>query len=178
MPTYKLDEGFFEEYDIPINEEEWTRSPDGDLINSHKADSVTLDPLELEASQQKVWFALKKAGATELRCSYDGGGDEGFAHLDAAQIGGQTENIDALSTRFADGSLGPPSEASFYPAEYLKQLSPQELAKNALDFLAYTLATKILWDGFGTGVEGEMYGAFRVDMNTGEIVDEPDGVPE
>lgn len=173
MPTYSLDASYFEEYNIPIDESEWTRGPQGEFIGVDFAETVQLDPAQLEETSQEVWAALKEAGVTQLRCVYDGGGDEGFAHFDSAWIDGKTLNVNDLATLLPESATSNASEASSHTPETLK-----DGTRAALDFLAYELASKLLGSSFGTGVEGSMYGAIHVDLMTGKITDDPSGSPQ
>jgi hypothetical protein len=183
MPTYSHDESLFanweEEYERPFDESKWTRGPNGEYIRYYQATSVQIKPEQLTDSLRAVWFTLKEVGVPQIRCLYDGGGDEGFAHFEAAQFNGETLNVNDVASQFSEGPLGerlePPN--AFYPPAYLDHLSRQERVKYRLDELADALASKLLGRSFGTG-EGSMYGAFHVDMNSGEIVDEPTAAPQ
>jgi hypothetical protein len=58
-------------------------------------------------------------------------------------------------------------------AELYARATPAQAAQYALDELATELANRLLGEGFGTG-ECELYGAFTADLQTGELVDDPD----
>ncbi|RYG70048.1 hypothetical protein EON80_08635 [bacterium] len=192
MPTYALDESFFEEYDIPLNEDEFTRAPNGMLVSEFSGETKPFRKQNLDAEAQIVLSQLEAIGVTRVEGRYDGGGDEGFAHFEKAFRGEQELPFSELAAQLtasvesiARADSEKQSESShvifmncYYPRDMFEALTPEQRVKEALDFFSYFLASELLGGGFGTGVEGVMYGAFRANLETGEIVDQYAEAPE
>ena len=175
MPYYKFYEGDEETDEMPegaMDAEKAEEDGAGDDGHTYEPEYGSFDPEELEGVGRLVHAALVELGVGFVGCSYDGGGDEGFAHFDVAAIGNARLTVDDLSGRLADGPLGEiPEHPWIFPPDYFHHLSRSERVKEYLDHFAFTLAEHLLGDGYGTG-EYSMYGSFVADLTTGAIDDQ------
>ena len=117
---------------------------------------------------------LRRAGAAQIYCRYDGGNDEGFAWISHAIANdGQKISVETLcdfiakSPEFSAGLAA----ALAYPNDTRTEI---EVIREALDFhlCAELWASWLLGSGYGTG-EYQMYGAFIVDLVAGSVEDDP-----
>lgn len=125
---------------------------------------------------------IRAAGVGRMRVRYDGGNDEGFAHADDMWINGERKslgevlnlvttpaNVEAIRV-----AAGGPDTSQWYKADnFHRRAEPRRFISNVLDELADLIVTELLGSGYGTG-EYEMYGALIIDLETGEINDDPD----
>lgn len=135
--------------------------------------------LTMEASPQGndpalTFRTLQQLGVTQMRCPYDGGGDEGFALLEAVYLNGHWINRRDFRNQVADGPLGEVpahiTEDYDYERERLEEMPRSERVGWALDDLSNTLAYYLLGGGWGTG-EVSITGTFIADLTTGQMTD-------
>ena len=129
----------------------------------------------LTPASQEVFELLQQLAVKGVRCSYNGGGDEGFAHFEAAILDDRELNLNTLKQQLIEGPLsrlqGQESIPNTYGADYYNQLTPEERVRERLDVFAIELASCLLGDGYGTG-ELSLYGSFYAELETGDINDE------
>lgn len=127
-------------------------------------------PENLNSDSRQVFDVLREFGAKVIHCCYNGGGDEGFAHFDRVELEDRTVSLNELKQQLAAGSLG--SKTSEYLRSYYRnQPSPEQRVDFFLELLADELAIHLLGSGYGTG-EYSMKGAFKANLETGEIIDQ------
>jgi hypothetical protein len=127
---------------------------------------------------------LREAGFLAVECEYDGGNDEGFASLDSATTADTSCSPPEVINRLRGTSLGSPE---FDPYQTLPKLDPDkrnavqerrsqmsegERIRDWLDSFVQDISTVLLGEGYGTG-EYAMVGRFRLDLQTGALVDLP-----
>jgi hypothetical protein len=131
-------------------------------------------PEKLSPTSRLFLETLRAIGGTHFRVTYDGGNDEGWAHPDHIKVGDKQIPADSLLTQLVNSSLilqirdlnkGQKRDP------YVKA-NDKQVADWALEAFVYEIATALLGEGFGTG-EYMLYGAFTVNLLTGEIVDDP-----
>lgn len=188
MPTYSFSEDSFLENEIPLplHDPQYRRGPSKEFI-TYEPSSAIFDAEKLDAQAQIVLRALRDIGVSSVRCHYDGGGDEGFAHFDTAFFDDTPKSMSEIAPMLpALAEITPEDRINegyviFMGCHYLggqfDSLTPQHRVEAALDYLAYCLASKLLGDGFGTG-EYSMFGAFHADLTSGAIHDEPTEAPQ
>jgi hypothetical protein len=139
-------------------------------------------PANLGAIARAMFDRLVQLGATEFRVRYDGGYDEGFSHPDAVQLpAGLRDAKDVAADLAKDASLVDAIRAaasglgSMYgnATDVYGRADDPQVIRYALDELAHELASRLLGDGYGTG-EYRLYGAFRAELQTGKLIDDPD----
>ena len=119
---------------------------------------------------------LREAGSDAAEIAYDGGGDEGFAHFDAALDDGHRVGAAAVVAAVAKGPLGelgdgpPDLYAAADPAARWAKMSARKRAAERLEFFATELATTLFGDGWGTG-DYATEGWFRADLTSGRLTD-------
>jgi hypothetical protein len=177
MPFTRVDLAAYDEFISEMDPEELPpdfveNRPSGDW--EYDAASDRFEPEKLGAVSRAMLEILRGAGATGFRVRYDGGYDEGFAQPDVLLFGEQARTVGEIARELATPEL---------IARILKAADPNHTARmagvgvgdqmqGALDELAGELAVTLLGSGFGTG-EGELYGAFVADLNSGDLVDDP-----
>ena len=188
MPTYSFSEDSFleNEFPLPIHDPHFTPGPNREFISYEPLNAV-FEVEKLDEQAQIVLRELQNHGVTSVRCRYDGGGDEGFAHFETAFVGTTPKSVlETAQMLPALGEIAPERNFGdshvifmrcYYSLDQFESLTPQQRIQFALDYLAYALASKLLGEGFGTG-EYSMFGAFRADLTSGEIVDEPTEAPQ
>ncbi|MEO1404294.1 MAG: hypothetical protein AAFV72_24000 [Cyanobacteria bacterium J06635_1] len=152
---------------------EYERHPDvGYQYHSARGEfSVrTLSRYSLEAFE-----ILQQLNVRRMRCSYNGGGDEGFAHFEEAILEEGLLNVNVLKQQLSEGPLSrQQNEQDNIPYTLVtwayNELTPEERVRERLDALAQEFAVCLLGD-YGTG-ELSIYGSFCVEFKTGEIIDE------
>lgn len=133
---------------------------------------------ELKRQQQPLFRvavpALVEIGGTVVHCCYDGGNDEGFAWFHSLETcngrWNEHEVIAALSRIGLSEKLG--AEASLS-----HDSSGDPDLDGFLDALAGAWAMFLLSPGFGTG-QYQMYGAFKVNLLSLTISDDPQARPD
>ena len=157
-----------EEEGTEFDPEEYPRDENGDFSVYEPAEAK-FEAQELQGVPRQVFEALIGLGATQIHCTYDGGGDEGFAHFQAATIDGQAVEKATLVAQLSSGPLAQlPEDERF---SYSQPLSVEEKIAYLLDWLADDLATRLLGEGYGTG-EYSLSGAFVADLQNGQISDQ------
>lgn len=119
--------------------------------------------------------ALRELGVRTIYWRYDGGHDEGFVWLDHARTvgGSRLDAPDVVDRLAADATVRALLDADLIDP----QVNLRQALGELIDFgLGEAWATALLGKGFGTG-EYSMYGAFSVDLETREILDDPDAEP-
>ena len=108
--------------------------------------------------------------------------DEGFASVERAIADGVSSTVDQLVESFSDGPLPglavdvysgqglAPGKWDQHMGEQAESWSLREKVLWSLDWFAYTLASQLLGDGYGTG-NYSLRGRFRVDLPTGKLND-------
>lgn len=142
-------------------------------------------PQDLEPLAHQTYSVLCEIGAQSVRCSYNGGGDEGYAYLDEVVFDDRKISIHELKHQLAGNSLGdiPTSwdlsendDIDVYARiaeilhEQYERLSRPNRVQDRFDRFARTLAGYLLGNPYGVG-EFSMKGWFQADFRTGEIVD-------
>lgn len=129
-------------------------------------------PQDLELDSRDVFDVLAELGVTDVYCRYNGGGDEGFAHLSGVKIEDRIVEFDDLKHQLAEGSLGTKmSERLNRYYSYIGAPSKEQRVEFYLDTFADSLAIRLLGRGYGTG-EYSMKGSFKANLQTGKITDE------
>lgn len=179
MPKYTVDEEEMEDYfDSPEEEAEFqerianaTRQ-DGVISFYEKADTTQFIEEKLGPTIQLVLQQLRAMGATQLLISYDGGGDEGYADFTEARTPKGNFDFQATIEILKQGPLGEeqPERYSRYSPEEEAHFTRADYAKDALELLAYELASWLLGGGYGTG-EFPLEGAFTADLETNTLTD-------
>lgn len=178
MPHYFIDGETLEEWREIAEEEEgfefdeaqYPRDENGDFHSYEPAEAI-FEPAQLRELPHRVCEVLTEMGATQIRCTYDGGGDEGFAHFGWALIGDEKVEKPALIARLMDGPLAAVSlEGHIWSSS---PFSLEETIGFALDILGDALAARLLGEGYGTG-DYSLEGAFLANLKTGEILDQRD----
>jgi hypothetical protein len=123
--------------------------------------------------------SLVAAGATHVRVRYDGGGDEGYAHVDAVRLGdaegGERRGaavIDLLTDDPETFARARRTRPAYGPA-YLDGAAGRQLIDGLLGALAYQIASAVAGDGFGVGVSS-VYGVATADLGTLAVTDHTD----
>jgi hypothetical protein len=152
--------------DPTVQEPYWARYPKEDY--SYERAGARFDPARLSGICRTVYDRLRAEGASSIRCSYDGGGDEGFTHFEHAVIGGEAVGVRELVERWSAGPLGDRNDLVVYGGAVEQ---PRDVnVRDVLDGFGHELASRLLGEGYGTG-EYTMYGAFIADLESGEIKD-------
>ena len=147
----------------------------------YEAAGASFDCETLKGVGRLILDALKGLGATALRVKYDGGYDEGFIYPDYVVINSVKIPAETVIDYLAKSDLGGRIKA--LPVEewgirFGGEEGSERWVTNAFDEFVYELAWKLLGKGFGNG-DGSLYGAFRVDLSSGEIEDDENaGMPE
>ena len=129
-------------------------------------------PITLNGDDPGLAFQiLLDLGVTKFHCSYDGGGDDGCARLEAACIDNRWISRRELCALLADGPLGEFSPEVIGQGGYLVELEPAERVGVNLDYLSDDFAYFLLGGGWGTG-EVSITGTFIADFETHQIVDQ------
>lgn len=151
--------------------------PSGEFEYSDAVESFVAENLGPVATV--ALSALRALGATEFRVRYDGGCDEGFAYPDSLRLSGDVRTAAQVANDLAAPELiarireAAARHSVWYNAtEMYGSATPAQAVMYALDELAGEMATMLLGEGFGTG-ECELYGAFTANLDTGELVDDP-----
>jgi hypothetical protein len=182
MPFMKVDQDSYDEMaaELGLDESKLGPRPTGEF--EYESASAAFDRRKLGAAAGAMLDALVAAGATEFRVRYDGGYDEGFSHADSVHFGARIVPADralgdlaspALSARVRAAVAAAPKQRWGDQVGAYAELSDADVARNALDELAYELASKLLGDGFGTG-EYQLYGVMTADLTSGQITDDPE----
>jgi len=183
MPFIRADAAMFDEIVGEMDPEDLPpgfadQRPSGEF--EYESAEAKYDFAELEPPARVMLDALRALGASHFIVHYDGGYDEGFAH--AGDVRFANGLMDAREV--AEAMAKPPLIAEIRAAAeklkysgYYKQLEDSKIVGHTLDDLAHQLASKLLGDGYGTG-EYELYGSFTADLNSGEIVDDPNAKPQ
>jgi hypothetical protein len=128
--------------------------------------------------------ALREIGAQRIYCRYDGGHNEGWAWFDGLQLRDDARiDLDGVAQRLHETHVHTKlREAGFKLHDHYSfrtggQPSDRGALKSVVnDWLCHDWASMLLGEGFGTG-EYSMYGAFKVDLETCTITDDPDADP-
>lgn len=120
--------------------------------------------------------AMREQGVRTAYLRYDGGNDEGFAWLDHVVLkSGEVVDSDALAERLVAAGVGEKLlDAGIKPDRAGDERGAMKAALS--DWVATGWAARLLGEGFGTG-EYYMYGAFKVDLDTRLIEDDPSAAP-
>jgi len=173
MPYYKIDPETAEEYGIEL--------PPGEN-GFYEPAEATFDfeggATSADGFMRHLRDMLLGRQFTGVRCSYDGGYDEGFAHFDHATVNGVRFDQDEMVALLKDSDLrncpttydDMPEAARKHWEEHRKKLTPEKLVIETLEEFAYGFASTLLGQGFGTG-ECEIKGCFDVDLTTGKMLD-------
>ncbi|NEQ23473.1 MAG: hypothetical protein F6K28_30835 [Microcoleus sp. SIO2G3] len=130
--------------------------------------SAHFQPEDLEPDSRIVFDELIRLGVKEVRCHYNGGGDEGFAYFDEAiSEGGAIGQLD-LERQLFNTLLASRRFDVSWRNDYCS--SAAERVRFYLEAFAGELATKLLGGSYGTG-ELSIRGAFTVNLETGAIAD-------
>ena len=154
--------------------------PEGFVPNFYESAEARVDFDQTGDACRRVRDWLIAGGFGTVTCTYDGGHDEGFAHVesatgtvgrcDADELAGRLKPGDGLVTRSPWGmERATPQIRAEHEADWAEKNARRRLDE-VLEVLAEELAVKLLGKGFGTGAY-EMRGRFRADLLTGEITD-------
>ena len=149
----------------------YKREEDGQL-SVYEAATCALEEPKLRETSRTTLQELRRLGVTRFVVNYNGGSDEGFAHLGRVRTAkgstGQTKLIEQLQ----DGPLGEKPEArnTFYSPQREAQLTRNDWTRDALDLLVYELAVQLLGRGYGTG-DFSVEGAFIADLELNTLTD-------
>ncbi len=170
--TYSQDgeeEGEVNEAEVTAEVARLKRESDGRL-SEYQSAQCALNQDKLSATSRLVLQELRDLKATQLWIGYDGGGDEGFAHLDAVKTTSGHFSMAQLCDKFQHGPLGDTPEAGRIFGWRDQNATRSEQACDAISWLLYELAFQLLGEGFGTG-EFSLDGAFVADLETGTLTD-------
>ena len=124
---------------------------------------------------REVFEILQQLNVKRVRCSYNGGGDEGFAHFEEAMFEDSTLSINTLKQQLVNGPLSNPQRQDHIPYTLVlhqyNALTPEERVRERLDAFAQVLAMQLLGYGYGTG-DLSIYGSFCAEFETGNVIDE------
>lgn len=156
------------------------RTPDGKFSYYDPA-TAQFAPDELTGRARRVYDAFRELNIDTLQISYNGGYDEGFAQLESARSDEAVFTLEALTAQLKDGPLGEivgeDEGELFVWHPDTAQIPRAQWAQEAIWELVETCASSLLGQGYGTG-ECSIYGRCRVNLVTGEIVDEPTEVED
>jgi hypothetical protein len=128
-------------------------------------------PDDLEPDSRQVFEILRGLGVQSVYCSYNGGYDEGFAHLDAVELGDRRLELNELKYQLATGVLGSKTSDDLQNYYFNREPSPDQRVEFYLESFASELAISLLGSNYGTG-EFSIRGSFRANLLTREIMDE------
>ncbi len=168
MPFIRCDPSTLEEAGLPPSEG-----------FEYESNEVTFDLDKLEKCDRLVLEALRKLGATHFRVRYDGGYDEGFAYPESLKfVAGERTADEVISDLVKQLPLIQQFRETgiVQRQNYFEKLANDLVIKYAFDNFAMALSIRLLGRGYGTG-EYELYGAFTIDLNTGDMVDDPNAQP-
>ena len=174
MPFYFDD---FDPRDYAIDPDAYVPPPDAPRPTHEYVYTPAKGRLEPGADPYAAlaYESLVAIGATAVRVRYDGGGDEGFAHVETVRFGDvERPAADVIAALAADREFEARALATrpaLGPA-YLAGLSGPGLAEALLGVLAYRAAASLMGDGFGVGITS-VYGAAWADLDTLEVTDDP-----
>ena len=117
---------------------------------------------------------IRKAGGS-VRCVLTAGGAQFITPMTLAALSEQQvfTNLFDLKDEAEMGHIQLSREADLVVVAPATADLLAKMAAGIADDLATTFASRLLGEGFGTG-EYELYGAFVIDLETGDMVDDPD----
>ncbi len=178
MPKFSFEEdmmrdfiGEADDFDFQAAAAKYKRDENGHL-SVYEAASCALDEPKLRETSHLALQELRRLGVTRFVVNYNGGGDEGFAHLGRARTSKGSIGKTKLIEQLQNGPLGEKPEArnTFYSPQREAQLTRNDWTRDALDLLVYELAVQLLGRGYGTG-EFSVEGAFVTDLQSNTLTD-------
>jgi hypothetical protein len=178
MPFYFDD---FDPADYAIDPDSYEPPPDARQPTYHyvyRPAAGRFDPGG-DAYDAIAYDALVAIGATAVRVRYDGGGDEGYAHVESVRVGDVERPAAEVVAKLGADREVEARAGTVRPtlgSHYLEGLSGVPLAEALLDRLAFRIAVSLVGGGFGVGVSS-IYGAAWADLETFDVTDDPDASP-